>query len=87
MARTIAQRDLRNDNAKIMDAVAAGEEFVVTRNGIPVARITPITGKRTFVPLAELADWEPSGIDFQKFRTDMDVVIDPYVHDPYDSDR
>ncbi len=32
MTRTIAQRDLRNDNAAIMDAVAAGEDFVVTRN-------------------------------------------------------
>ena len=87
MVRTIAQRELRNDNAKIMDAVAAGEEFIVTRNGTPVARITPITGKRTFVPVAELASWGPSGIDFARFRADMDAVVGPYVHDPYDRDR
>jgi len=31
MARTIAQRELRNENAKLMDAVAAGETFVVTQ--------------------------------------------------------
>ena len=30
VARTIAQRDLRNDNAKVIDAVVAGETFVVT---------------------------------------------------------
>jgi antitoxin (DNA-binding transcriptional repressor) of toxin-antitoxin stability system len=35
MARTIAQRELRNDNAKVIDAVAAGETFVVTRTPLP----------------------------------------------------
>jgi len=34
MAKTIAQRQLRNDNAKVIEAVAAGESFVVTRNGV-----------------------------------------------------
>ncbi len=33
MTRNIAQRELRNDNAKVIDAVTAGETFVVTRNG------------------------------------------------------
>ena len=37
MPKIIAQRDLRNDNAKVMDAVTAGETFIVTRNGEPVA--------------------------------------------------
>lgn len=87
MVRSIAQRELRNDNAKIMDAVAAGEEFVVTRNGHPVARITPITGRRTFVPLAELTAWEPSGVDVARFRVDLDSVADPFVRDPYDRER
>ena len=33
----ISQRELRNDNAEIMRRVEAGETFVVTRNGKPVA--------------------------------------------------
>lgn len=37
MAKTIPQRVLRNDNAKVIDAVAAGETFVVTRGGEPGA--------------------------------------------------
>jgi prevent-host-death family protein len=38
---TIGQRELRNDNAKIIHRVLAGESFVVTRNGVPVADLIP----------------------------------------------
>lgn len=41
MVHTIGQRELRNDNAEIMRQVAAGEEFIVTRNGTPVADLVP----------------------------------------------
>ena len=41
MAETISQRQLRNDNAEIMRRVEAGESFVVTRNGRPVADLVP----------------------------------------------
>jgi prevent-host-death family protein len=41
MAETISQRQLRNDNAEIMRRVEAGESFVVTRNGKPVADLLP----------------------------------------------
>ncbi len=41
MAEIIAQRDLRNDNAEIMRRVEAGESFVITRNGRPIADLTP----------------------------------------------
>jgi len=41
MSETIAQRQLRNDSAEIMRRVEAGESFVVTRNGRPVADLVP----------------------------------------------
>lgn len=41
MPETIAQRQLRNDSGEIMRRVEAGESFVVTRNGKPVADLTP----------------------------------------------
>ena len=41
MARTIAQRELRNENAKVIEAVTAGETFIVTRHGEPVAELRP----------------------------------------------
>lgn len=40
---TISQRELRNDNAEVMRAVEDGEAFTVTRRGVPVARLIPLT--------------------------------------------
>lgn len=40
---TISQRELRNDNAKIMRGVEQGETYTVTRRGVPVGRLSPIT--------------------------------------------
>jgi prevent-host-death family protein len=37
----IAQRELRNNNADILNRVEAGERFVVTRNGVAVADVIP----------------------------------------------
>lgn len=39
--KTIGQRELRNDNASVIDAVERGEAFTVTRRGVPVAQIVP----------------------------------------------
>ncbi len=41
--RTISQRELRNDNAEVMRGVEAGQTYTVTRRGVPVARLVPIT--------------------------------------------
>jgi prevent-host-death family protein len=79
MAKTIAQRELRNDNAKVIKAVAAGETFVITRNGIPVAELRPIrTHRRPTVPKAELMALAASGprVDLRQFRADLDRLVD-----------
>ncbi len=79
MTRTIAQRELRNENAKVIEAVAAGETFIVTRNGEPVAELRPLrAGRRTFVAREEVAALATTGvrIDRHQFRADLDHVID-----------
>jgi prevent-host-death family protein len=79
MARSIPQRELRNDNAKVIAAVAAGESFVVTRNGVPIAELTPIrTRRRSVVPVAELAAIAKSGpaVNRQQFTDDLDRSVD-----------
>jgi prevent-host-death family protein len=79
MTRTIAQRELRNDNAKVIEAVAAGETFVVTRNGEPVAELRPVrSGRRTFISRDEVLALAGAGvrIDRHQFRVDADSVID-----------
>lgn len=79
MARTIPQRDLRNENAKVIDAVTAGETFVVTRNGEPVAELRPIRAvRRTFITRDEVASLTGAAvrIDHRRFRADLDRLID-----------
>jgi len=51
VARSITQRELRNESGEIMRALGRGETFVVTRNGVPVGELTPLR-QRQFV-LAE----------------------------------
>jgi prevent-host-death family protein len=75
--RTIAQRELRNDNAKVIDAVIAGESFLITRNGEPVAELRPIAAvRRTFISRDEVAALGGMRIDRHRFRADLDAAID-----------
>ena len=79
MPKTIAQRELRNDNAKVIDAVVAGESFVVTRNGVPVAEFRPISpARRTFAIKPDVVNLFAAGprIDRHQFRTDSDRLMD-----------
>jgi prevent-host-death family protein len=64
--RTISQRELRNDNASVMRAVEAGETFLVTKNGSPVAVVKPANDAElaTGLPLARAAR---RGVDFRSW--------------------
>jgi prevent-host-death family protein len=79
MVRTIAVRELRNETANVIEAVTAGETFVVTRNGEPVAELRPIRARRrSFISRDELAALATSAvrIDHRRFRADVDRLID-----------
>lgn len=42
--RVISQRELRNDNASVVRGVVEdGESYTITRRGVPVARLVPLT--------------------------------------------
>lgn len=47
MATTIPQRELRNDVSAVLRRVEAGEEFVVTVSGRPVAELRPVRDRPT----------------------------------------
>jgi prevent-host-death family protein len=74
---TISQRQLRNDNGDIMRRVEAGESFIVTRHGVPVAELTPLR-RRRFVPAEELIEAFRGAprIDYKRLRADLDAVVD-----------
>jgi prevent-host-death family protein len=77
MSRTITQRELRNDSGAVLRAVQAGEIVVVTRNGVPVAELRPVTTRR-FVPRAIIAEGARHAprVDSGRFRADLDAVVD-----------
>ena len=79
MTRTIPQRELRNDNARVIDAVVSGERFVITRNGLAVAELVPVqTNRPSFVRKSELLAIAMRGahIDRDQFRADLEGAID-----------
>ncbi len=44
--KVISQREYRNSSAAVMDAVEAGETYHVTRNGVEIAELRPVTRRR-----------------------------------------
>ena len=77
LVETIGQRQLRNDNAELMRRVEAGESFVVTRNGRPIADLVPHGGAptRPRLTVAEAQERMRSlpPIDVQRWYRDRDA--------------
>lgn len=76
MTRTISQRELRNDSGEIMRALDRGEDFIVTRHGVPVGELRP--ARRRFVSRDLLLETfrDAPGIDLEQLRRDLDTVAD-----------
>jgi prevent-host-death family protein len=80
VTRTITQRELRNDSGAILREVQGGETIIVSRNGVPVAELRPISPRR-FVsrPVIEEAARRAPRIDARRFRNDLDAIVNPSV--------
>jgi len=55
MVKIITLRETNQNFSRYMRAVEAGEEFVITRRGRPVGRLTPIGGRRVLTAEQEEA--------------------------------
>jgi prevent-host-death family protein len=77
MTRELTQRELRNQSGEIMRALDRGEDFIVTRNGVPVGELRPL-GRRHFVPtdVLQAALRGVGPIDPKRFREDIDAFVD-----------
>jgi prevent-host-death family protein len=78
----ITQRELRNQSAAVLREVEAGRTIVVTRNGTPIGELRPIRRHR-FVPRAAISEAATRAprIDAERFRADLDAVINPHLND------
>jgi prevent-host-death family protein len=77
MAKTISLRDANQNFAKYVRAVEAGEEFVITRQGAPVARLTPVSKKRVLTPEQEAAAQR----SLERMRRGWDLGIEKFNRD------
>lgn len=79
MTRTLTLRDANQSFARCIREVEAGEEFVITRNGKPVARLSPVNKRRVLTPEQQAA-WErlnaamEAGWDIGAGRLDRDAL-------------
>lgn len=55
MSKTISLREANQGFSRCIREVEAGEEFVITRNGNPVARLVPARQTRVLTPEQEAA--------------------------------
>lgn len=71
--KVISQREFRNNSAAVMDAVEAGETYHVTRNGVEIAELRPVTRRRqlTADELVERHRRLPR-VDHQRMRDEAD---------------
>ena len=55
MINTVSLREANQRFARCIREVEAGAEYVITRNGRPVARLVPVGGRRTLTAAQEAA--------------------------------
>jgi prevent-host-death family protein len=74
--KVITQREFRNNSAAVMDAVEAGETFHVTRNGIEVAEVRPLSRRRRLTA-EELVERHRSlpRVDYVRMRDEADAFF------------
>ncbi|WP_199044132.1 type II toxin-antitoxin system Phd/YefM family antitoxin [Glycomyces salinus] len=86
MDQRITQRELRNESGRILRATEHGEEFIVTRNGTPVARLTPVADESPFVSAETMRD-SAAGlpeVDFGRLRRELGESVEGEFLDPYE---
>jgi len=72
----VSVRDLRNYGGQILNRVEGGETMTITRDGSPVALLTPFPQPRLSAT-ALLENWKNvPRIDADSLRRDIDQVLD-----------
>ena len=89
MPKTITLREANQAFSRCIREVEAGEEFTITRNGQPVARLVPIRRERVLTPEQEAARTRArarmeKGWPLNIGRINRDELYDEIVfrHDP-----
>ena len=80
MTREISQRELRNSSGEIMRKLDQGESFVVTRNGVPVGELSPLSRHRFISAKTAVTAFKGAPpVDFRRLRADLDRGVSQEV--------
>ncbi|HEY2618619.1 MAG TPA: type II toxin-antitoxin system prevent-host-death family antitoxin [Acetobacteraceae bacterium] len=79
MTKTVTLRDANQQFARCIREVEAGEEFIITRNGTPVARLVPVAGQRVLTvkqraALERIREAMREGLPIGAGRLDRDAL-------------
>ena len=55
MTKTLSPHDANQSFARCIREVEAGEDFIIARNGVPVARFSPVNRRRPLTPEQQAA--------------------------------
>ncbi|MFC4859451.1 type II toxin-antitoxin system Phd/YefM family antitoxin [Actinophytocola glycyrrhizae] len=74
--KVVTQREFRNNSAAVMDAVEAGDTYHITRNGVPVAELRPLSRRRR-LSAEELVERHRRlpRVDYASMRQDADEIL------------
>lgn len=73
----VTVRELRNKGGDVLNRVARGETLAVTRDGVPVAQLSPLpTPTASTASLIARRTHLPH-VDPAQMRADLDSAIDP----------
>ncbi len=71
----IGVRDLRNETARVIDAVRAGERVTLTVRGEPIADIVPHGSRTRWLSGAALRDQLAQRSAYSSLRADLDELV------------
>jgi len=75
----VTVRDLRNRGGAILNQVETGTSFVVTRDGDPVALLSPLGRKPVSRDTIIKRFKNLPAIDSEQFRKDIDAIVDQAI--------
>ncbi len=70
----VGVRDLRNDTARVLDAVRAGERVTLTVHGEPIADIVPHGRRTRWLSGDAMSDQLSRRVADAQFRLDLDEL-------------
>lgn len=74
---TVTIRELRNKGGDVLNRVLRGESLEVTRDGVPVAQLTPIPHPTASTTELIARRRHLPSVDPSQLRADIDAVINP----------